>query len=188
MLPTSASSQGCSLPRAAPWCEGRCRAGSPPGWSNEEYSHSRGSFCSWAGKKGVESFYFSSKPGARRYSQPGEWGNAPGAQSTHSSPPAFPKGRACMVLGSPIPSVGGVSITTGASYGHGLVMGSQMCSFGKAACEEGCTGLTAIAQLPPDTGRKNFTNLPGGSIAPDASPPVPPAGTSPLFTAPKTEL
>lgn len=187
-LPISASSQGCSLPRAAPPFEGRCRAGFPPGWSDQEYSHSHGSFSSQAGEKGAERSSVSSKPGARRCSQLGEQGSYPGAHSTCPSPPAFPKGRTCTGLSSPIPSVDGVSITAGASYGHGLLTGSQMCSSGKAAWEEGCTGLTAIAQLPPDTGRKDFTNLPGGIIAPDTSPPVSPAGTSPLFTAPKTEL
>lgn len=188
MVPISASSQGCSLPRAAPRCEGSCRAGFPSGWSDQEYSHSHGSFSSQAGEKGAESSSVSSKPGARRYSQLGEPGNDPGVHSTCPSPPAFPKGRAYLGLGSPVPSVDGVSITAGASCGHGLVMSSQIFSSGKAAWEEGGTGLTAIAQLPPDTGKKNFTNLPGGIIAPDASPPVSPAGTSPFFTAPKTEL
>lgn len=187
-VPISASSLGCSLPRAAPWCERKRRAGFPLGWSDQEYSHSHGSFSSQASEKGAESSSISSKPGTRRYPQFGEQGNDPGAHSTQTSPPAFPKGRACTGLGCPIPSVDGVSITAGASYGHGLVTGSQMCSSGKAAQEEGCTGLTAIAQLPPDTGRNDFTNLPGGIIAPDTSPPVSPAGTSPLFTAPKTEL
>jgi len=147
-----------------------------------------GSFSSQAGKKGAEISSISSKSGARKFSQLGEQGNDPGSLSTCPTPPAFPRGRACTGLGSAVPSVDGVSVTAGASYGHGLVMGHQMCLSGKAAWEEGCTGLTAIAQLPPDTGGKDFTNFPSGMTAPDTSPPVSPAGTSPLFTASKPEL
>lgn len=106
----------------------------------------------------------SSRQVARRYSPLGEQGIDPGALST------CPYTR----LGPPIPSVDDVSTTAGASYGHGLVMGSQRCSFGKAAGEGGCTGLKAITQLPPDTGRKDFINFPGGIITSVSSSPVSP--------------
>lgn len=66
-----------------------------------------------ASVKGAESSPVSSKPGARRYSHLREQGNDPGTLTTSPSTPAFPKGTA---LGSPIPSVDGVSITAGASY------------------------------------------------------------------------
>lgn len=65
------------------------------------------------------------------------------------------------------PSMDSVSVTIAVSCGHGLVLGSQMCSPGKAAHEKGCTGLTVTAQVPAHC---ESTKLPGGGIAPDTSP------------------
>lgn len=64
------------------------------------------------------------------------------------------------------PSVDSVSVTIAVSCGHGLVLGSQMCSPGKAAHEKGCTGLTVTAQVPAHC---ESTKLPGGT-PPDTSP------------------
>lgn len=142
VIPIPASSQRC----LSPPCEGRCRAGFPPGWSDQGYSHSHGSFSSQEAEKRAESSSVSSKPGARRCSLFGEQRSDAGPHSTRPTPPDLPKGRACSGLGSPVPSVDAVSMTTGPSHGHCLVTGSQVYSPGKTAWGERCTGVRVIAQ------------------------------------------